>query len=304
MSPNALKKLIGALLAALAVWGVVALRTRDRSPAAPAELSALVAGMKDTASLTTVRFKAPEGAPVELTREGAAWKVNGRTADSGMVARFLTSLADATAGDLVARNAANHARLGLAADSAYTMELEGRTPAALLVGNAGSRYGTTYVRQPRSDEVWLVGADLRTPARRSLDDWRSRRVLALDTAAVARLEIQRDGESYSLTRTDSAWALADGTRADGAVVRDILGELRDLQADGLLTGTDSLAAREPGGYVVARGKDGGPLASLQIGSGEYERWLRPDGDSVTYRIPSYRVDRLAPKRERVGPALR
>ncbi len=305
MSPNALKKLVGALIVLLVVWGAVALATRHRAPGEPAELGALLEDIRDTASLRAIRFETPRGETVELSRAGSHWIVNGHPADSGSVARFLTALADASSGALVARNPTTHARLGLSADSAYTVELHGRGAAeTVLVGDAGTRYGTTYVRRPASDEAWLVEADLRTAARRSLDDWRSKRVVALDTAAVASLEVRRDGESYALARADTTWTLAGGVSADAAVVRGILGELHNLWADGFLAEGDSLAALAEGGALVARSAEGAEVASLRIGSGESERWLRSAGDSVTYRISSYRLDRLTPTRERLSPSGR
>ena len=36
-----------------------------------------------------------------------------------------------------------------------------------------------------------------------------------------------------------------------------------------------------------------------MGSGEADRWARTPGDSVTYRLAGWRVDRVVPKRESV-----
>jgi hypothetical protein len=40
---------------------------------------------------------------------------------------------------------------------------------------------------------------------------------------------------------------------------------------------------------------GDTLLLLNIGSGEGDRWMRVEGDSVVYRIPSWRVSRVLPE---------
>lgn len=303
MSQETLKRLVGALIVALVVWGVMSLASGSGWKAeAPAELSGLFTALDDSSSIDVVRFSGPGGAGVELRRSGAAWTVDGLPADSAMVARLVSALAEAEVGELVARNATNHARMGLAGDSTHRMEVEaGDFTGALLVGDQGSRYGTTYVRLPDADEVHLVDADLSAPARRPLDDWRSKRIVAVDTAAVARLAVERDGAAYVLERADTTWTFEDGAAADAQAVRSLLGELRDLRADGFLAEGDSVAALPEGGSVVAATADGTTLAAVRVGSGDGDRWARTEGDATTYRIASYRLDRLLPARGRVEP---
>ncbi len=301
MSQETLKRLVGALIVAVVVWGVLSLASGSGRPPAPSgALGDLVAALTDTASLETLRFDGAGTDPVELARSGGRWSVNGLAADSGTVVRLLDGLAGASLGDVAAKNAANHARMGVDADSARTLEVDVAGAArTLLVGNQGPRYGTTYVRLPDQDEVHVLEVDLRSHARRSVNDWRSKRMVAVDTSAVTALEVDRDGQRYALERGDSTWTFDDGAEADAGAVQSLLGELRDLRGDGFLMEGDSLAASAPGGRLVARGSDGSPLGEIEIGSGTGDRWARTAGGTVIYRIASYRLDRILPPRERV-----
>ena len=66
-----------------------------------------------------------------------------------------------------------------------------------------------------------------------------------------------------------------------------------------LRGSDSIGALPQGGEVVAFSDGGERLAQITLGSGEGDRWARAAGDEVTYRVTSFRVGRVAPKREDV-----
>lgn len=304
MSQDTLKKLVAALVVALGLWGVVALFSGPGAPpGASPDLIDFFATVDSGASIESIRFTEPDGAPTELAPLGGGWTVNGFDSDSGTVARLLSVLADAEVGDLVARNVSNHARMGVAEEDARTLEVAvGGAASSILIGNSGPRYGTTYVRVPGAAEVYLLDGDLGAHARRRLDDWRSKRIVAVDTAAVARLDVQRDDDAYSVIRADSAWTFEDGSAVNEATVRDLLRELRDLRAAGFLHEGDSLAAAPAGASIVAASADGAVLATVALGSGDSERWARAEGDSITFRLTSFRVDRLVPNRDRMEPS--
>jgi hypothetical protein len=238
-----------------------------------------------------------------LERQAETWRVNGFRADSGAVARFFQALQDADVGDLVATNPANHGRMGVSADSARTVELDvdGATR-ALMFGDEGPRPSTIYAREPTSDDVYLVGGGLFNHVRRQLDDWRNRRMLAIDTTRIARVEVRRDGESYTLQRADTLWTFGDGSPARTIMVAALMRELGGgLVAAGFVPDGDSLAAFPQGGSTVAYAADGAVLAEVSIGAGERDRWGMVAGDSVRYRLPDFRVSSLVPTRDALAP---
>jgi hypothetical protein len=246
-------------------------------------------------SVTSVRFQAPgDEGDVELTRTAGRWTVNSFSADSGSVARFWEGMADATVGDRVGSNPANHPRLGVSSDSAWTLQVEtSEGTRSVLVGKSGSRYGTAYIRLPDENDVYLLEAGLRPLITRTLDDWRDKRVARVDTAAVQRIELNREGSNVVLERADTLWVLEDGGEADGTTVRSLLGEMARMDATGFYAPQDSLSSL--GGSVRALDTAGDTLFFLEVGSGEGDRWARVEGDSIVYRIPSWRVSRILPE---------
>jgi len=303
MSEKTLKQLVGALAVVAVLWIAATLVTRagDGSIEGGADLAAFFEGV-DAASVDEARILRPADS-IRLMRQGDAWQVNGFRADSGAVARFFQALQDAEVGDLVATNPANHERMGVSADSARTLVLQvGGSTRSLMFGDEGPRPSTIYARGLDSDEVYLVGSVLFTHVRRQLDDWRNRRMLAIDTTRVARVEVRRDQESYTLLRADTLWTFADGSAARTVQVAALMRELGGgLVAAGFVPDGDSLAAFPQGGSTVAYSAEGDVLAEVAIGGGERDRWGMVAGDSVRYRLPDFRVTSIAPTLEALAP---
>jgi len=295
-------RLIGALGTALVLWLVVRTAAGGAgNGAAGSGVQALLASI-DTGRAERILLTGAEE-PVELARQGGRWTVGGHDADSTLVGRFLRALASASVDGLAATNPANHARMGLAPEEADTLRVvttdgEERT---LLVGHAGPRTGTVFVRLPGEDEVWVVEGDLRAHVGREADGWRDRHMLAVDTGTVRALEIVHEGDRIRVEREDSTWTFAGGEAVAPTVVRDVLSELSDLVASGFLAEGDSLAAEPELGSVTALGVGGEMLARVRVGSGESARWARVEGDPALYRVTRFRAERLVPSRERLRP---
>ncbi len=303
MSEKALKRLVGALAVVVVLWIVATLVSRagDGSIGGGGDLAAFFEGV-DAGSVTSVGILGPQDT-VRLSLDGATWRVNGFRADSGSVARLFQALQDAEMDGLIATNPSNHERMGVSADSARTLELgvAGSTR-SLLFGDEGPRPSTIYAREPGSDEVYLVEGALWNHLRRQLDDWRNRRMLAIDTSRVARIAVLRDQDAFTLVRADSVWTFADGSAAWASQVRSLLGELGGgLVASRFVPDGDSLAALPQGGATVAFSAEGDVLAEVTVGSGTGDRWGMVVGDSVRYRLPGFRVNAITPTLESVRP---
>lgn len=302
MSERTLKRLVGALAIVVALWVITSLVAGGGGGAVgpSGEIAQIFEGVSDS-TIEAVRLSGTD-APVELRREGDAWTVNGYASDSGTVARFLSLVSDLEVGDLAATNPANHDRMGVSQDSAESIELDvdGETR-RLLIGKQGPRFATVYGRLPDQDRVYVLEGDLRIHVIRRLDDWRNKLMVAVDTTLVSRVEVERDGEAYTVVRGDSTWTIEDGGEVAITAVRNMLMELASLRASAILEEGDSIAMLEPGGSTIAYSESGEVLAEVRIGSGEADRWGRVPSDSVIYRLPSFRVDRITPERSAVDP---
>jgi len=302
MSERTLKRLVGALAIVVALWVVTTLVAGGGGTAGPSGGMATIFDGISESSIEAVRLSGTDQ-PVELRREGEAWTVNGYAPDSATVARFIDLVVELEVGDLAAANPANHDRMGVSQDSAESMEIdvEGGDTRRVLIGKQGPRFATVYGRLPDEDQVYVLRGDLRIHAIRRLDDWRNKRMVAIDTSLVRRIEVERDGETYTVVRADSTWTFEDGSEAATTPVRNMLMELANLRASAILEEGDSIAALEQGGSTMAYSESGEVLAEVRIGSGEADRWGRVPSDSVIYRLPSFRVDRITPGRSAVDP---
>ncbi len=302
MSERTLKQLVGALVVVVAVWAIATLLSGSGGggQSATGEIAAIFNGVSE-ATVTEVRRRGPSG-DVVLTGGSGAWTVNGLRPDSGAVTRFWSVVDGLEMGGLVASNPDNHGRMGVADDGASTLEIDidGDTR-ALVVGDQGPRFGTSYVRVPGQDEVYVAQGDLRSHVQRALADWQNRRIVRIDTSAVVRIEIERDGDPYVLVRGDSLWTFEDGAETNSSTASGVVAELADLIAAGVLSEADSIAQAELGGTTLALDANGNVLAEVTIGSGTSERWARAAGDAVIYRLASFRIDRITPTRERMEP---
>lgn len=303
MSEKTLRQLVGALAVVVAIWLIVSFVSGvggGGSIAASGEITRFFQGV-DGESLESARLTRREEA-ISLERAEEGWRVNGFPADSGSVSRFLAAVDEAEVRDLVASNPQNHDRMGVSDDSATVVELTAAgSTRTMLVGKSGRAYGTAYARLPGADEVYLLDGDLRAQVVRGVDDWRNRTLVAIDTAAVVRVEIDREGASYALQRGDSAWVFESGGAADATAVNGVLSELSRLVATGFLSESDSIAALQQASSTRAYSESGDLLAEITIGSGSGDRWARTASDDYLYRISSFRAGRVAPSREDADP---
>lgn len=301
MTERTLKRLVGALAIVAGLWIVAELLSGGSGAiSASGELARIFDGV-DAESLETVRMERGD-TTISVEREGDGWTVNGLPADSASVQRLLDELPELRIGDLVATNPANHPRMGVSEDSAVVVDfVVGGETRTILVGEAGRRFGTSYAREPGADEVYLLEGGLRAHARRGLDQWRNRTMVAIDSAAVARVEVEKDGDAYTLVRGDSAWTFEGGGAVRTTAVQGVLAELAWLVASGFVAEGDSIAALPRSSRTIAYDADGQVLADVTIGEGVGERWARTSGDEYVYRVSTFRADRVAPPREDVEP---
>lgn len=313
MKESTLKALMAVLGALLVAWLVVIAfgRSGTDEPGGGGELGAMLDSLEPD-SLRSITFSGGTvaGGPVRLERSGRSWRVEGHPADSLQVSRLLEALGNAHTGAPVALNPSNHARMEVDDASARIVVLEGAEAVdTLLLGKTGTSYSSVYVRLPGHDEVYLVDAELRPHASRDANEWRSKRIAAVDTTAVATLRVSRGNDSHTLERADSSWSVGSGTAAPQAV-RDILSEVRSLQAMDFPAPDSAsvLAPGDPDRTVEVVDGSGTELLVIRLweprGTGESNLMGRAEGPDVDqpdvlFRLAAWRADRLAPTSDRI-----
>lgn len=254
------------------------------------ELAAVLAGV-DPVLVSNVAITGP-GDTIRLVREGTQWTVNGLEADTAAVSRLMRALEETEVASVAATNPENHGRLGLDADSAWTLEVD--DDAHLLLGKAGTRFRTAYARLPGEDVASLIQGDLRSAAARPLLDWRNKIVLRADTAAVAAIRVTRDGDETVFERRDSTWMVGD-EEADETTVRNILQELSGLRATGFAPEDQSAPSEADADRIVrATNADGEDVASLFLTGQEGSFLVATPASPYVFLVPTYRADRVVP----------
>lgn len=299
MSERTLKGLVGALAVALGLWVVATFVSGgSASIAAPGDVAGFFEGA-DADAVQAVRIVTPDET-MALERVDGRWSISGFPADSAAVTRLLDGIAQASIGELVAANPDNHQRMGVSSDSTTTLEIDvAGDVRELHVGDTGPRFGTAFARRPGDDEVYLLEGDLRAQLGRDLDQWRDRTMVAIDSSAVTRIEVQRQGDAYTLVRGDSVWAFESGDEVAAPAVDGVLAELARLVATGFVADSDSIASLEVASTTRAYDVAGALLAEITIGEGDTDRWARTASDDYLYRVSAFRADRVAPTRERL-----
>jgi len=222
-------KLIFGVLTILVVT-LVALRVLGGDRGAPAG-SSLSLGDHVDDETALIRLLGPGDDSVRLERTRGSWTVNGYPVDSATMAETIDGLRNAGAARLVARSPDNHARMGVADETARRIEIgsPGNPDVAFLLGDSGA--DGRYVRIPDASEVYSI----RDEAVATLDGpaihWRDRLIAAVDTGAVSTIVVNRGGSLLTVQRTPEGWVV-DGEPADGAVAAALLGTFAELKASG------------------------------------------------------------------------
>lgn len=311
MSPRHLRLIALGLAVLLLLWGTSELLSRgsgrvtDRLalPALVESQIDTIASMKGADSLVFVR------------RTGDAWTVNGHPAAPDAVRELFTAVADTGSPELVAQDPSSFARLGV--DSATGRRLQfrgrgGRKPLLELVVGRGADYATAYVRRPGETRVYLWRGRLAQLMDRGADEWRDKRIAAVEPDSVTGVAVERGKDRWILTRDGHAWKL-DGAAADSGAVARTLEKYRVITAAGFATPAQADSARRlraprPARRLTLRGARGTTLLSLAFDSIPGAFWVRRTGGTAgagepgtLYRMNSWDADGLTPASHSLKP---
>ncbi len=301
MSEQTLKRILGALGVLLVLWlGSVLISGRGGGGSArDGGVASLLEGLGET-TVSAIRIVGPNQS-VALQKSGSAWTVNGNATDSSAVTRLWSALMEADVGGVVANNPANHERMGLSADSAWTVgfTLTDGSTASVLVGKTGPIFPSGYVRLPDQNAVVVVSGDLRATLTQNLTFWRDKTILRVDTAAVRRVVLETDEGTHVVERSDTIWSV-DGEPANSSTMRTVLDELANFVGIGFVE--DGEVFQENGRRVIALGANSDTLGVVIITGEAGTRHARTPGSDTVFELASFRADRITPTIERLRQA--
>ncbi|MFM8981346.1 MAG: DUF4340 domain-containing protein, partial [Spartobacteria bacterium] len=108
--------------------------------------------------------------------------------------------------------------------SSLQLDFKGDRPLSLLFGNTGPDGNRTYVSFEKSNAVYLIPNDLSKLITLPLDNFRERRVAAIDPERVRRIEIRQGATSLELENNGRGWRIIKplDAAADNEAVAELL----------------------------------------------------------------------------------
>lgn len=306
-------------LGAFAVLLVLVLATRERQVSVG--VRKLELPKLDKAQVTALELSGARSA--SLRKEGSGWFVvdpskpdTKYAADENLVGRALDALGGVKNPDFVTDRAERLPEYELDDTKGLKLKVvQGSGPAVELVLGKMARNGGVYVREAGSNDVfahqgWLDGA-----VRKSVKDWRQRRLMSFKEEDLSQL-VLRSGNGESVTLKAGAnpgeWSLAEGTptpagfRFSAEAASQLARQLANLHAQDFLEGeaaADS-ATGLAGAHdtVEAQLKDGKKVV-VHLGrqpeakDGSDTAAVRVEGDAQVYGLSGYVASQL---RKRLG----
>jgi len=292
--------LFGVLAALSAVW----LSVRDRSSSTGESLDL---GSQIELSVSEIRITPPDAPVIRLQLAAEGWTVNGYPATDSLVEDLLAQLDTLPKARLVAQNPATHERMGVAAEMAIRVELGPATDpdAVLLLGGSGPE--GRFIRLPDQPEVFVVPESAIQDLGRAELRWRDPTIVAVDTAALARIVIRRgSSRPVAVSRDETRAWLVDGTAADTMVMRLLLESVADLRTTGFPADSFVFAVDfdQPSAILelyVESGLPNTPPVSLLFASipTRSDVLVRRADNPIVYAIDSRRANLLTSGRSRL-----
>jgi hypothetical protein len=307
MSAKQLRLIILTLAIVLLLWGASERFSRG-SDTVTGGLSLATPAQADVDTISLIKGKDS----IVLAKQSAtAWSVNGRRAAPNAVNELFQALHDSAPPELVAQDSSSFARLNVDSAAGRRLRIRGAGKPLLdvIIGARGSEYGSAYVRRPGDSHVYLWRGRLASLADRGVDEWRDKRIAAVEPDSVASVDVERGKDRYALQRAAKDWKL-DGAAADSGAVSRLLEKYRTVTAAGFASPAqaDSARAQRPARRLTVRSARG-TLFALVFDSIPGAFWVHrtagvaPGGEpGVVYRVNAWDVDGLTPASRSLVPA--
>ena len=307
MSAKQLKVIALALVVVLLLWGGSELFSRG-SDTVTGGLSFPALAQSDVDTISVVKGTDS----IVVAKSATGWTANGRRAAPDAVNDFFLALRDSGAPELVAQDSSSFGRLNVDSATGRWLRISsaGKPLLRLIVGARGSEYASAYVRRPGDRHVYLWRGRLASLADRAVDDWRDKRIAAIEPDSVALIAVERGKDRYTLQRAGKTWKL-QGAPADSGAVARLLEKYRTVTAAGFASPAqaDSARALRPARRLSVRSARGTTLVVLVFDSIPGAFWVRRTSGvagggeaGALYRMNAWDVDGLTPASRSLAPA--
>jgi len=234
MNKKYLQTLI-ALAVLAGLWGIFTYYGKKKPAASSKAKNAASKKILPVKNGQIVSFTVTEagGKPVSCIRNGKTWQITEPmklAADSSAVNSFLSSLTSATPSETVSKQGGDLKEFGLAPPAA-TIEVKTNAKPAEFTLHLGSSTPTNngiYAQVAGQPRVFTLASYLKDSLEKKLFDFRNKKVIALATDNIRRLDVTSKKGSYRLVKNaDGIWdlMLPPPVRADHFTVEGLVDEL-------------------------------------------------------------------------------
>jgi hypothetical protein len=280
-------------LAAFAVLTVIFFATRESQ--VKVGLHQLVFSKVGADAITSIELGGPN--PLSLKADNGVWNVIEKekryVADEAQVKAILQSLAELKASDFVTERAEKHAELEV--DSTKGLTVKASTDSGVvrdfILGKA-SKSGGAYLRDPKSNEVFVVTGSLPWQVRSTLTQWRKKSIPLPKLDDVSKVTVATQDNSYVLGLEGTAWKISAQTAKDYTfdekAAKQLVSQAVSLSAQDFAEGdietttTVTLETKEGKSHILRFG--------AKKTEGTYP--LRVEGDPQTYLIAGWSAEQI------------
>ena len=263
-------KQVGYVLIALIVIGVAGLLLRlIAAGSSELTLEGILPVSPDVIDRVTIA--APAGSEARLEKINDIWQIEREEAFLPKLNRLWTAASDIDGAQLVARNPANHAQMGVQEGQGINVAfwLGEFKQEEFIVGNWTQEVRLCYLRKPARSEVYAIPCPFGNIFDSSADGWRNPIVASIPRDAIESIEFDYPEENFVLRRVERGWLAESADLSEPAnvfAVNAVLGSLEGFIASGFapeqetknldFTGPQGISIRiittEDSGYPTTR----------------------------------------------------
>ena len=249
-------KQVGYVLIALIVIGVAGLVLRlIAAGSSELTLEGILPVSPDVIDRVTITT--PVGSEARLEKTNDIWQIEREDAFVPKLNQLWTASTDIDGAQLVARNPANHARMGVQEGQGINVAfwLGEFKQEEFIVGKWAEDVRLCYLRKPARAEVYAIPCPFGNIFDSNADGWRNPVIASIPRDAIESIEFEYPGQDFVLRRVERGWAAETADTSEPAnvfAVNAVLGTLEGFIAAGFApeSETEGLDFIGPGGISI------------------------------------------------------
>ena len=249
-------KQVGYVLIALIVIGVAGLVLRlIAAGSSELTLEGILPVSPDVIDRVTITT--PVGSEARLEKINDIWQIEREDAFVPKLNQLWTASTDIDGAQLIARNPANHDRMGVQEGQGINVAfwLGEFKQEEFIVGKWTQDVRLCYLRKPARDEVYAIPCPFGNIFDSNVDGWRDPIIASIPRDAIESIEFEYPGQEFVLRRVERGWVAETADISEPAnvfAVDAILGTLEGFIAGGFApeSETEGLDFIGPGGISI------------------------------------------------------